>query len=77
MFYISQVVTVLPNMSGVDLRLDKLVDSDAIHLLVQFLYLPPHGGSTEAELAAFEHIQQKAAIAVTNFVTGCRDCKRW
>ena len=56
----------LANMSGVDGCCDELVDSDVPRLLVRFLHLaPPPDSAPSAELAAFEHVQQKCAIAIT------------
>ena len=61
-------MTVLANMSGVEICCDDLVDSDAPRLLVSFLHISPPPATeaaTQSELAAFEHVQQKSAIAIT------------
>ena len=50
--------------------MDEIKKEQGISLLVHFLHERPPDAATEAELTACEHVQQKAAIALSRL---CRE----
>ena len=67
---LSQVVTVLANMSAVSACIGDITACHGVELLVELLHEKPPDAATDAELTACEHVQQKAAIALSRL---CRD----
>ena len=70
-----QVVTVLANMAAVETCFPDIATNDGLDLLVQFLYQRPPKYGTEAEIAACERVQQKAAIALTRLSREARNAQ--
>ena len=70
LFAKDQVVTVLANMSSTDACAAEIKKYRGLELLVAFLHVRPPDVATDAELTACEHVQQKAAIALTRM---CRE----
>lgn len=64
------MVTVLANMSAVEACLAEIRKHRGVELLVRFLHERPPDVATDAEMTAGEHVQQKAAIALSRL---CRD----
>lgn len=52
-------------MSSCETSVEDIVKHGGLELLIGFLWERPPDAATEAELTACEHVQQKAAIAVT------------
>ncbi|KAK3595203.1 hypothetical protein CHS0354_021518 [Potamilus streckersoni] len=65
-----QIATVLANMAVLDTARNDILRNDGLSVLVSFLQERPSQYTKEAELAACERVQQKAAIALTRL---CRD----
>ena len=57
-------------MSSVEACLNEIASHNGVERLVEFLHEQPPDAATEAKLMACEHVQQKAAIAITRL---CRD----
>ncbi|KAL3881407.1 hypothetical protein ACJMK2_027852 [Sinanodonta woodiana] len=65
-----QIATVLANMAVIDSARNDILRNDGLSVLVSFLQERPNQYTKEAEIAACERVQQKAAIALTRL---CRD----
>ncbi|XP_052810530.1 protein inscuteable homolog [Mya arenaria] len=70
LFVKDQIATVLANMATTELSRRDIVAYNGIPLLINFLQQRPAGCKQDAEIAACERLQQKAAIALTRL---CRD----
>ncbi len=60
-----QIATVIANIAAVETCFPDILENHGIELLVQFLYEQQPEGGSEAERAACERVQQKAAIALS------------
>lgn len=65
-----QIATVLANMATTELSRLDIVTYSGIPLLITYLQQRPGDCKQEAEVAACERLQQKAAIALTRL---CKD----
>ena len=69
-FSFIQVATVLANMAALENCSSEITENKGVELLVHFLKERPSSYKSDAEIAACERVQQKAAIALTRL---CRD----
>ena len=67
-----QIATVLANMAAIEPSRYDIIMYNGIPLLIGYLQQRPISFKQEAEVAACERVQQKAAIALTRL---CKDAE--